>query len=313
MSATPSLGESDCPSGTVAPFSFEVFPPRSLSAALALGHTIQELAAVGPEFISVTYGASGSTRDASLDLLRYIREHTATPPLGHLTCVGVTRDELAAEIGSFFDNGIVQFLAIRGDTPKQQRQLSEGAEVVESTAGIIQLIHEVYKDRRGVPAGLRIAVGAFPGGHPASNSRQFSVESLLQKQEAGAEFAITQLFFDPDEYASFVADAQAAGVTIPIVPGIMPVVSAQQLSRVAGLVGHRPPARLARDIEYGDRDPRSVGIDFAVSLASAVLAAGAPSLHLYTFNKSRSVLAVLAELGLTSRRPSITAVTQENA
>lgn len=298
--------DGDCPRTT---FSFEVFPPRTIASALALGHTIHELSAVNPEFISVTYGASGSTRDASLDLLRYIREHTRTRPLGHLTCVGVTRDELAAEIGSFFDSGISEFLAIRGDTPKTPRELPAGAEVVDTTSGIIALIHEVHSERRGVPGGLRIGVGAFPGGHPASNSRQFSIDTLLAKQEAGAEFAITQLFFEPDEYASFTADAAAAGVTIPIIPGIMPVISAAQLSRVAGLVGRRPPAELARAIEYGDRDPRSVGIDFAVRLSAAVLAAGAPSLHLYTFNKSRSVLAVLAELGLTSTRT----ITQEFA
>ncbi len=288
---------SDCPKSPIT-FSFEVFPPRSLYAALALGHTIQELAAAEPEFISVTYGASGSTRDSSLDLLRYIREHTSARPLGHLTCVDVTREELAAQIGSFFDTGISDFLAIRGDTPKNPRPLAPDAVTVDSTVDIISLINEVHRERRGVPAGLRIAVGAFPGGHPASDSRRFSVDSLLEKQQAGAEFAITQLFFEADEYLSFVDDARAAGVHIPIIPGIMPVISAQQLSRVAQLVGRRPPAHLAHDMEYGDRDPRRIGIDAAVELSRAVLVGGAPSLHLYTFNKSRSVLAVLAELGL---------------
>lgn len=323
---------SDCPEPPTRPesavtFSFEVFPPRSLYAALALGHVIQELAAVDPDFISVTYGASGSTRDSSLDLLRYIREHTSARPLGHLTCVGVTREELAAEIGSFFDTGIADFLAIRGDTPKSPRDLPPDAVTVDNTVQIIDLINEVHRERRGVPAGLRVAVGAFPGGHPASDSRRFSIDALLDKQEAGAAFAITQLFFEADEYLSFVDDASAAGVTIPIIPGIMPVVSAQQLSRVALLVGRRPPARLAHDIEYGDRDPRLVGIDAAVALSRAVLDGGAPALHLYTFNKSRSVLAVLAELGLIhpasqapdvsvaaeDRAPGLTALTGSNA
>ncbi len=296
-------------------FSFELYPPRSPGAEAALEDALAELVASGPDFISVTYGANGSTRGVSLNVLKHLLENTDVPPMAHFTAVGTTFAETSRLIREFLDAGVTSFLALRGDPPAG---VSEDELVLGdfgSAGELVQLIHAVQSEREpflahdvpGFPGAKRlgsgrkvtIAVAAFPNGHPRSRSRQQDLDTLLAKEAAGANLAITQLFFEADDYLGFVDDARAAGVTMPILPGIMPVLSEQRLDRILELTGEPTPTRLLDELR-GAADPASVGIAHATQLARDVLAGGAPGIHLYTFNRSEAPLAVLGELGLLS-------------
>lgn len=296
------------------PFSFELYPPRSESSEEALHETVRRLAAAGPEFLSVTYGAGGSTGGRSLDVLRFIREHTDVEPLAHLTCVGNTYAGAAALIREFLDAGILSFLALRGDPPAGQTEAYLGD--LESAAQLVQLIDRVQAERApyeespvpGMPGAasvsprrrVNIAVAAFPKGHPRATHRTQDVEALLAKQAAGATFAITQLFFHADDYSAFVERARTAGVTIPILPGIMPITSPTRLARVLELTGEDLPSELsiALDVEPTPEGRREIGIEWAARLTRDVVAGGAPGVHLYAFNQHDTVLTVLAEAGI---------------
>ncbi|MGK0715521.1 methylenetetrahydrofolate reductase [Leucobacter sp. W1153] len=284
-------------------FSFEVFPARTSAAALALGYAVQHLAAAGPEFISVTYGASGSTRDASLDLLKYLRQYTDVVPMAHLTTVGMTPDEVRAVVAETLEADIFDFLALRGDPP---RGLREGdAEVAGSLSSVdlIRLITEVRAESTRAPAGGRIAVAVYPNGHPLSRSRSEDIDWLVAKQEAGAKLGITQLFFHADEYLSFAEEAREAGLHIPLLPGMMPVTTLGQLRKVAELAGRPAPRELERGLEAAGGTSPDLGVAHTVELARKLLAGGAPSIHLYTFNRHEQVTAVLRELGHVTPHP----------
>lgn len=288
---------------TRARFSFEVFPARSGAAALALGHAVQHLSAAGPDFISVTYGANGSHRDASLDLLKYLRDHTDALPLAHLTTVGASREELLETIHDIMDAGIHDFLALRGDPP---RGLSEDDPEVAralSSCELVDLVAEARQERPSLTSVGRTAVAAYPNGHPNSRGKQADIEWLLAKQEAGAQFAITQLFFHAEEYLSFVDDARAAGLTIPVLPGLMPVSTSGQLRKVASLAGQPAPTDLVTALEAAGGYAPELGVEHTVDLARALLDGGAPSIHLYTFNRHEQVLAVLRDLELLTPDP----------
>jgi methylenetetrahydrofolate reductase (NADPH) len=303
------------------PFSFELYPPRTEQSREALQTTIQALAAAGPRFISVTYGAGGSVGGRSLEVLKYIRQHTAVEPLAHLTCVGNTYTGAAALIREFLDADIRSFLALRGDLPAGMTEADAFEGDLESAAQLVQLIDRVQAERApyveadlpGLPGAARvdprervdIAVAAFPNGHPRSRFPREHIDALLAKQAAGATMAITQLFFHPEDYLGFVSRAREAGVTIPILPGIMPITSPQRLRRVLELTGEDIPGELTvgLEIEPTAEGQRELGVAYAAQLARAVVDGGAPGVHLYAFNNHDTVLAVLREAGiLTSHK-----------
>jgi methylenetetrahydrofolate reductase (NADPH) len=275
------------------PFSFEVYPPRKPELQAELQQTIKTLAATGPEYITVTYGANGSSRDSSLECVSYIRQNTSIDPLAHLTCVGSTRDEAEALVRQFYGAGIRSFLALRGDAP-------EGAAPGEDFLGELKTAAEMVALIRSVSPYARIAVAAFPNGHPDSTRENQDIDALLAKQEAGADFAITQLFFHAHDYLNFVERARAAGVTIPITPGIMPVTTGNRLARIVEITGLDTPRELTDALAAaGTKEAqRAVGIAHAVDLANAVLDGGAPGIHLYAFNEHETVLEVLRQVGV---------------
>jgi methylenetetrahydrofolate reductase (NADPH) len=316
-------GEPACAPRT--PFSFELYPPRSDAAAAALPATIDRLAAAEPDFISVTYGASGSSRTSSLEVLRYILDHTKVNPMAHLTCVGSSHAEANRLIREFLDAGITRFLAVRGDPPAGAAEGESGLGDLHSAAELVQLIHRVQAERvpyeevpvPGLPLArevkterdrVRIAVAAFPNGHPRSRSASQDIDTLLAKQAAGANLAITQLFFHPEDYLGFVQRAKAAGVEFPILPGIMPVTSPARLKRMLELSGEDLPSDLAirLEIEPTERGQREIGISWAIDVANQLIAGGAPGLHLYTFNQHEAVLSVLDGCGLLPAHDIIT-------
>jgi len=305
--------------GGSVPFSFEIYPPRTEGGLPALRETIQRLAATRPSFISVTFGAGGSTRGRSLEVLTHILHATSVPPVAHLTCVGSTYDDASSLIREFLDAGITRFLALRGDPPA-----GSGDEFVgdlQTSAQLVQLIERVQAGRApyaetvvpGVPDAVHIAarerveiaVAAFPDGHPRSRHRYEDIDALLAKQAAGATFAITQLFFHADDYLGFVERARAAGVQIPILPGIMPITSPARLRRVLELTEGPRPAELAAALDAVGEPAaqRAVGLAHAAHLARAVVDGGAPGIHLYAFNNHDTVLAVLREAGILTHTP----------
>jgi methylenetetrahydrofolate reductase (NADPH) len=297
------------------PFSFELYPPRSDAAVPALHETIRHLAEAGPQFISVTYGAGGSTGGRSLDLLRHIKQATDVEPLAHVTCVGTTYLDAARLIREFLDADITSFLALRGDPPEGTAEEDLFLGDLETAAQLVQLIDRVQAERApyteasipGVPGAARvdrrrraeIAVAAFPNGHPRSRHPREHIDALLAKQAAGATFAITQLFFHADDYLSFVQRACEAGVSIPILPGVMPIVSPARLRRVVELTGEELPGEfaVALEVEPTAEGRRAVGVAHAAQLVREVLDGGAPGIHLYAFNHHDTVLAVLRDVG----------------
>ena len=284
-------------------FSFEVFPARSGAAALALGHAVQHLSAAGPDFISVTYGASGSNRDASYDLLRYLREHTSALPMAHLTTVREPREAILEVIHSLIDAGIHDFLALRGDPPKGMSESDTEVAGSLSSRDLVELIAEARAERPPFTSVGRTSVAVYPNGHPLSRGRNADIEWLIAKQEAGATLGITQLFFNADEYLGFVADAQSQGLTMPVLPGLMPVSTIGQLRKVASLAGQPAPLDLERQLEAAGGVAPEHGVAHTVALAKELLAGGAPAVHLYTFNRHEQVLAVLRELDLLTPSP----------
>ncbi len=264
--------------------SFEVYPPRKPEAMGELQEAILKLSGLGAEFISVTFGAGGSETKNSLEVLRYIKGHSNARPLAHLTCVGTTRDQAASIINQFRAEGISDFLALRGDLP-QSGQLPEGA--LERADQLVSLIAESRSEGR-------IAVAAFPNGHPESHDSRKDIEALLAKQQAGADFAITQLFFYASDYFDFLELARSRGVTIPIIPGVMPIISARRLSRVLELTEEKEPKELVQALSTSDPGAaREAGIDWAASLVADLVAGGVNAIHLYAFNEHKNVTEVL--------------------
>ena len=270
-------------------FSFEFMPPKSAQASMSLGRTIAELEPLHPSFVSVTYGAGGSTREHTRDTVVWVRRETSIPPMAHLTCVGHTRAEIDDIIGTYAEAGIENILALAGDPPK------DPADARPSDYGYaFELIEHV----RSI-SDMSIGVAAHPEGHPRSPDLATDRAHLAAKLRL-ADFAVTQFFFDIDHYLRMVEDLSALGVDKPVLPGIMPVTNLAQVTRMAELSGAEFPAWLRTRLESatGPDDVRRIGIDAATELCAALLQAGAPGLHFYTMNKSTATRDIYSQLGL---------------
>ena len=271
--------------------SFEVYPPRKPEAMGELQEAILKLSSIGAEFISVTFGAGGSETKNSLEVLKFIKENSGSTPLAHLTCVGTTSEQAAAIVEEFRQRGINDFLALRGDLP-QSGQLPHGA--LERADQLVTLIAQSRTSGK-------IAVAAFPNGHPESHDSRRDIDALLAKQEAGADFAITQLFFYAQDYFNFMDLARSRGVRIPVIPGIMPITSSKRLTRVLELTEEKEPLELARALAATDlATSKEAGIDWAANLVSELVAGGVEAVHLYAFNEYRNVTEVLRRAKLVS-------------
>lgn len=273
--------------------SFEVYPPSKPEDTPKLHEAILRLSEISPEFISVTFGAGGSKTRDSLSVLKFIRDNSQASPLAHLTCVGTTEQDAKTLVREFLAEGIVDFLALRGDLPEGERSMPVGA--LSRADQLVSLINEIRPLGTG-----RTAVAAFPNGHPESGSDRSDIAALLAKQEAGASFAITQLFFFAEDYLRFAELARARGVEIDLIPGIMPIVSPSRLARVLELTGEARPEELAHSLESTDdvAGRREAGIEWAAKQVSELAEAGVDAVHLYAFNEYANVTEVLRRSGV---------------
>src|SRR5919107_831855 len=274
--------------------SFEFMPPKDDAGVEQLWSAIRDLEPYQPTFVSVTYGAGGTTRDTTVAITGRIARETSLRAMGHLTCVGHTREELLDILKSYRDAGVRDVLALRGDPKEGPR-----AEWTPTPGGLtyaselVALAHET--------GDFSIGVAAFPEAHPSAESKDADARVLVAKAAAGAEFAVTQLFFRASDYADLVSRVRALGCDIPILPGIMPITNLRQVARMAELSGADLPAEMIARFE-GLEDPadvRRVGVEVATELCEQVLALGAPGLHFYTLNRSRATLEIFEALRIT--------------
>jgi methylenetetrahydrofolate reductase (NADPH) len=281
--------------------SFELYPPKTDKTRAALPGTIAHLAAAHPDFFSVTYGASGSTREVSRDVVRWILENTASPVVAHLTCIGLPWEDVRVVAEEFVDDGVRNLLALRGDPPAGASDWQPHPGGLTHASDLVARLHELGEEK-GVQ--LSVGVAATPSNRwvappqpPAPDDDD--IQALLAKERAGADYAITQVFFEAASYIEYRDAARAAGVRIPLLPGIVPLTEPTRLRRLEEISGVPvPPAVLARlDATEGD-ERRAAGNEMGVELVRAVLAAGAPGVHLYTFNQHTAVLDLLDGVGL---------------
>jgi methylenetetrahydrofolate reductase (NADPH) len=277
--------------------SFEFFPPKTDEAEAVLWQAIRRLEPLAPTFVSVTYGAGGSSRDRTTRVTQRIATDTTLTPMAHLTCVGASRAELRQVIGAYADAGVRNVLAIRGDPPAGPRApWTPHPRGLDYAVELVRLVRELGR--------FSVGVAAFPDVHPASTDLEADARVLAMKADAGAQFAITQMFFTEDAYVRLVERAAAHGSTIPIIPGIMPVTNVKQIERIAELTGVAMPASVTQRLHAVAGDPaavREAGVQIASDLSERLLAAGAPGLHFITMNRSTATLDVVGNLGLMAR------------
>ena len=276
-------------------FSFEFFPPKDEAGEQALWSAIEALEPYQPSFVSVTYGAGGGTRDKTIGITGRIARDTSLTPVAHLTCVGHTRAELERILDAYAAEGIQHVMLLRGDPSDGPR-----AEWTPTEGGLTYAVELVELARsRG---DFRIGVAAFPEGHPSAASRDADADVLVAKAHAGAEFAVTQMFFRASDYFGLVERVRARGVQIPILPGIMPILNLSAIRRQGELIGTDVPTDLVERISAHDGDPaamRAEGIAIAAELCDELLRGGAPGLHFYTLNRSKATLEIFAALNMS--------------
>ncbi len=274
--------------------SFEFFPPKTEEAAAQLERTIEELAPLRPTFVSVTYGAGGSTREKTIDIVSRIKRVSGIESMAHLTCVGATREELEAILHRLVDAGVENILALRGDPPKGQATFTAvegGFRYADELVGLI---------RRVLPTGVSVGGAAYPEKHVECSTAAADIENLKRKVDAGVDFLITQLVLDNRHYWDFRDRAEAAGIKVPIIPGIMPISNPASAQRF----GASLPASLAAGLARHDGNPHAqtrLGIAHATSQCIDLMVGGAPGLHFFTLNRSsatRDIFAALKLIGL---------------
>jgi len=286
-------------SGDDPKFSFEYFPPKSAAAAKTLSHTISELQLCDPAFVSVTYGAGGTTREATHGLVLRLLRETKVNTIPHLTCVGHSEREISELLENYAEAGVSNILALRGDVPKSSAHTRHGD--FNHAADLVAFIR-CFSEKHGHDFGIGVA--GFPEGHPGTPNRMLEMDRLKAKIDAGADYICTQLFFDNHDFFDFRDRCELAGIHTPILAGIMPLTGLASMSRTADLAaGSRFPAKLLRAIARGNRDEsavRRIGIHYATAQCADLLANGVKGIHFYTLNQSSATLEIFRHLGLQS-------------
>jgi methylenetetrahydrofolate reductase (NADPH) len=275
-------------------FSFEFFPPKTEAGEHNLYAALSELRPLEPSFVSVTYGAGGSTRSKTIEIVKRIRDEYGLEAMAHFTCVGATASELRATLDEMRQAGIDNVLALRGDPPAGQEEWTKTEGGLEYSRELVELIAADYP--------FAIGAACFPETHIHAATPEEDLQHLVEKVGAGANFLITQLFFDNSFYFDFLRRARDAGITVPIIPGIMPITRVGQIERMAAMCGSAIPDALRRELHARGDDTEAVldfGVAYATLQCAELLAAGAPGIHFYTLNRTPATRAIHSALKLT--------------
>ena len=275
-------------------FSFEFFPPKTPEGEENLYAALRELQPLEPSYVSVTYGAGGTTREKTIEIVANIRERFGLEAMAHFTCVNATVDDLRAALDQLRDAGVENVLALRGDPPAGEDRWTKTEGGLEYSRELVQLLKAEYP-------GFAIAGAAFPETHIDATSPEEDLRHLKAKVDAGATFLVTQLFFENRFYFDFVERARAIGITVPIIPGVMPITSIDGIKRMTALSGSALPAGLEQSLEARRGDAEAVaelGVSYATLQCADLLAGGAPGIHFYTLNRSPATRAILSALKL---------------
>jgi methylenetetrahydrofolate reductase (NADPH) len=283
--------------------SFELFPPKTAAGEAQLFHHVGELMKFAPDYVTCTYGAGGSTRDKTLDIVHRVKRDFGVAVATHLTCVGSTIDDLRSYLGEARQRGIDHVVALRGDPPRGETQFNAVAGGLRYASELVALL------RREFPQ-FGVAVAGYPETHQEAPSAEIDLANLKRKVEAGADVVITQLFYDNADYARFVDRCRALGIVVPIIPGILPVTNLAQIQRITGLCKARLPEELVAalsaavdesDVEASEAAQFEAGVAYATRQVTDLVARGAPGIHFYVLNKSQATARVLAGAGLADR------------
>jgi len=271
-------------------FSFEFFPPKDDEGVSRLFETLAELRHYQPTYVSVTYGAGGSTRNLTVDLVRRIKAELGLEAMAHLTCVGASSDELAQVLDSLRAAGIENVLPLRGDPPRGESAFVRTEGGFGNASELCAFIRERFD--------FCLAGACYPEKHPEAPSAEIDLDHLKKKVDAGADFLITQLFFDNQDYFRFVERARSRGITVPIVAGIMPITNVAQVKRFTQMCGATIPQKLLRWLERDDEPAavRAVGVEHATEQCRELIRGGAPGVHFYTLNRSHATREILDNL-----------------
>jgi methylenetetrahydrofolate reductase (NADPH) len=272
-------------------FSFEFFLPKDTTGFDQLLETINNLKPWNPAFVSVTYGAGGSTRSKTIDLVGRIKKQIGLESMAHLTCVGHSSDEILKVLEGIKEQNVDNVLALRGDPPSGEEKFTKNENGFGYAVELVEFVRENFS--------FCIGVAGYPEGHPEAPNRQEDLLNLKKKILAGASFIVTQLFFDNKYYIDFVANLRKIGVDVPVIPGIMPILNLNQIKRFTKMCGATIPPDLMGRLETVQDNPESVyqiGIDHATNQCEELLMQGAPGIHFYTLNRSRATLSILKRL-----------------
>jgi methylenetetrahydrofolate reductase (NADPH) len=275
-------------------FSFEFFPPKTDKGWESLFATISDLEPLKPAYVSVTYGAGGSTRDRTHDLVTKIEQDTGITVVSHLTCVGSSRDEIRDILAKYQEAGIVNILALRGDAPEGAKKWEQHPDGFKHAAELVAFIKKNFPD-------MGIGVAGFPEGHPETPNRLLEIDYLKAKVDEGADYIVTQLFFDNRDFYDFCERCETAGINVPIVAGIMPIVTKSGMERMAELAaGARFPAGLIKGVKRAESDEyvEKFGIHWATEQVRDLIDNNVRGIHFYTLNRSLQTLRIYESLGI---------------
>ena len=274
-------------------FSFEFFPPKTDAGERVLGLALESLRQLGPDFVSVTYGAGGGSRGRTQELTKWIKQQLGIEAMAHLSCVGSTREELVTVLDDMREAGIENILALRGDPPRGESDWKAHPGGLHYSTELAGLIRDGYE--------ACVGGACFPEVHPEAPDLAHDLRFLKEKVDSGVSFLITQLFFDNELYFRFVDEARAVGIDVPILPGIMPITDLSQIKTITGMCGATIPTALREALDWRAHDPEAVlqlGVSYATLQCAELLARGAPGVHFYTLNRSPATRAILSALKL---------------
>lgn len=272
-------------------FSFEFFPPKNFHSSIDLGVNVGQLMKLSPSFISVTYGAGGSTQDISFDLLDYLQNKMGLICMAHYTCVGATADKVAADMDYLYEKGIRNLMLLRGDPPKGETKFRFNPNGFNHGSDLVAFVSQQNR--------FCIGAGAYPEGHVEADNLSNDLQNLKKKVDAGADFLVTQMFFDNQYYFNFVNQARELGIKCRIIPGLIPITNFKQIKRFAELSGAKIPQHIIERLEPYQHDEKKayqIGIDIAIEQCEELLKNGAPGIHFYTLNKSTATVDIFESL-----------------